>query len=76
MPRKTRIEAPCALHHIIVRGIERRKIFDDDNDRDDFLNRSAMRGRKIAVEERFKLLEWKKKSQRTPPQTWNNTVWP
>ena len=27
MPRKARIDAPGALHHIIVRGIERRKIF-------------------------------------------------
>ena len=39
MPRKARIDAPGALHHIIVRGIERRKIFYDDNDRDDFLDR-------------------------------------
>ena len=27
MPRRARIDAPGALHHIIVRGIERRKIF-------------------------------------------------
>lgn len=39
MPRKARIDAPGALHHIIVRGIDRRKIFFDDSDRDDFLNR-------------------------------------
>jgi len=39
MPRKARIDAPGALHHIIVRGIERRKIFYDDKDRDDFLER-------------------------------------
>jgi putative transposase len=39
MPRKARIDAPGALHHIIVRGIERRKIFKDDTDRIDFLNR-------------------------------------
>jgi REP element-mobilizing transposase RayT len=39
MPRKARIDAPGALHHIIVRGIERRKIFYDDSDRDDFLKR-------------------------------------
>jgi REP element-mobilizing transposase RayT len=38
MPRKARIDAPGALHHIIVRGIERRKIFYDDNDRDNFLD--------------------------------------
>jgi putative transposase len=39
MPRKARIDAPGALHHIIVRGIERRKVFLDDTDRNDFLNR-------------------------------------
>ena len=39
MPRKARIDAPGALHHIIVRGIDRRKIFFNDSDRDDFLDR-------------------------------------
>lgn len=39
MPRQARIDAPGALHHIIARGIERRSIFDDDADRDNFLNR-------------------------------------
>jgi len=39
MPRKSRIDTPGALHHIIARGIERRRIFADDTDRDDFLKR-------------------------------------
>ena len=39
MPRQARIDAPGALHHIIVRGIERRRIFDDDQDRYAFLSR-------------------------------------
>jgi putative transposase len=39
MPRQARIDAPGALHHVIVRGIERRRIFQDDQDRDQFLNR-------------------------------------
>ena len=39
MPRKARIDAPGALHHIIVRGIERRRIFSDDRDRDNFVDR-------------------------------------
>jgi putative transposase len=39
MPRKARIDAPGALHHIIFRGIERREIFRDNKDRDNFLNR-------------------------------------
>ena len=39
MPRKARIDAPGAVHHIMARGIERRKIFRNDADRDDFLSR-------------------------------------
>ena len=39
MPRKARIDAPGALNHIIVRGIERRRIFLDDHDRDNFIDR-------------------------------------
>ena len=39
MPRKARIDAPGALHHIIGRGIERRRIFWDDHDRDRFVER-------------------------------------
>jgi hypothetical protein len=39
MPRKAHIDAPEALHHIIVRGIDRRKIIFDDSDCDDFLDR-------------------------------------
>jgi len=38
-PIKTRIDAPGALHHIIAGGIERKKIFSDGADRDNFLNR-------------------------------------
>jgi len=36
---KARVNAPEALHHIIVRGIERARIFRNSADRDDFLNR-------------------------------------
>ena len=39
MPRRARIDAPGALHHIICRGIERRKIFRNDADKDDFIDR-------------------------------------
>jgi REP element-mobilizing transposase RayT len=39
MPRKARLDTPGALHHIIVRGIERSKIFHDTTDREDFLRR-------------------------------------
>jgi len=39
MPRLARLDAPGVLHHIIIRGIERRKIFRDDKDRDNFIDR-------------------------------------
>jgi REP element-mobilizing transposase RayT len=39
MPRRARIDAPGALHHIIVRGIERKAIFKDRHNRDNFLER-------------------------------------
>ena len=39
MPRKARIDAPGALHHVIARGIGRRKVFDDNDDRDFFIER-------------------------------------
>jgi hypothetical protein len=39
MPRKSRIDAAGALHHIMVRGIERGTVFRNDKDRDQFLDR-------------------------------------
>jgi len=39
MPRKARIDAPGALHHIICRGIEQRRIFGNDADRENLLER-------------------------------------
>jgi len=39
MPRLARLDASGILHHIIIRGIERRKIFRDDKDRDNFIDR-------------------------------------
>ncbi|MBI4537624.1 MAG: transposase [candidate division NC10 bacterium] len=41
MPRGRRLDAPGVLHHIMIRGIERRTIFRDDTDREDFLARLA-----------------------------------
>jgi len=39
MPRSARLDAPGVLHHVMGRGIERRKIFLDDRDREDFILR-------------------------------------
>jgi REP element-mobilizing transposase RayT len=41
MPRSARLDAPGVLHHVMGRGIERKKIFWNNNDRKDFLDRLA-----------------------------------
>ncbi len=54
MPRRARIDAPGAVHHIIMRGIERRKIFRSDPDRSDFIIRLAA----IVNETQTQCLAW------------------
>jgi REP element-mobilizing transposase RayT len=39
MPRQARLDAPGTSHHVIIRGIEKRKIVDDKVDRDNFVSR-------------------------------------
>ena len=39
MPRDKRINLPGVIYHVISRGIERRKIFIDKADREEFLRR-------------------------------------
>lgn len=39
MPRQARLDAPGTLHHVIIRGIERKKIVDDNDDKENFINR-------------------------------------
>lgn len=41
MPRAARIDIPGVLYHVIVRGIERRDIFLDDDDRHSFVQRMS-----------------------------------
>ena len=40
MPRQARLDVPGALHHIMVRGINKANIFDDE-DKERFLERLA-----------------------------------
>ncbi|MFH1077415.1 MAG: transposase [Pseudomonadota bacterium] len=42
MPRVARIDTPGLLHHVIIRGIERRKIFSDNSDCENFINRLSV----------------------------------
>ena len=39
MPRQARLDTPGTFHHIIVRGIEKKQIVDDDKDRESFTDR-------------------------------------
>ena len=41
MPRQPRLDAPDTLHHVVVRGLERRAIFRDDTDRNECVARLA-----------------------------------
>lgn len=41
MPRQSRLDAPGVLHHVMGRGIEKRNIFINDSDRQDFIERLA-----------------------------------
>ncbi|MDP2644335.1 MAG: transposase [Desulfobacterales bacterium] len=54
MPRKSRIDAPGALHHIIGRGIDHNNIFNDHKDRDNFLERLGI----ILEETRTECFAW------------------
>jgi len=54
MPRTARIDIPGLLQHVIVRGIERRNIFLDDNDRRLFLERLS----KLLAETGTDCLAW------------------
>lgn len=42
MPRIARLDTPGLLHHVMIRGIERRKIFNDDKDRENFIERLSI----------------------------------
>ena len=57
MPRKARIDAPGALHHIIVRGIERRRIFSSDERilGDGDFTQSVLDEAKERIEDRYRL---------------------
>jgi putative transposase len=51
MPRLARLDAPGVLHRVMGRGIEKRKIFLNDEDRNDFGSRLA----DLAVEQAMKI---------------------
>ena len=43
MPRQARLDSPGTLHHVIIRGIDKKEIVGDEYDRSDF-------GAQLAIE--------------------------
>ena len=54
MPRLARLDAPGVLHHVMGRGIEKREIFSDTRDRNDFIERIRL----LAEEEALDVYAW------------------
>lgn len=54
MPRQARLDSPGTLHHVIVRGIGRGNIVDDDRDREDFIGRMG----EIALDTETGIYAW------------------
>ena len=54
MPRLARLDAPGVLHHVMGRGIERRNIFRNNRDRNDFIDRLSKLAREGAMEIYYK----------------------
>ena len=54
MPRQARLDAPGTLHHVIIRGIEKRKIVDDNIDQNRFVERMGQ----IALDTDTNIYAW------------------
>ena len=51
MPRHTRLDSPGTLRHVMVRGIEKRRIVDDETDRGNFVRRLGALAERVVAEE-------------------------
>src|SRR3989338_7612133 len=54
MPRQARLDAPGTLHHVIIRGIEKKPIVKDDADRKAFIDRMGQ----LAFESQTAIHAW------------------
>ena len=54
MPRGPRLDAPGILHHVMARGVDRHRLFRDDLDRNDFVQRLAT----LATAEAWTVYAW------------------
>jgi putative transposase len=44
MPRTARLDTLGLLHHVLIRGIELRRVFKDDEDRENLIERLSFGG--------------------------------
>lgn len=54
MPRQARLDAPGTLHHVIIRGIEKKPIVQDDVDRKNFVERMG----RLALDSKVAIYAW------------------
>ncbi|MBU1209172.1 MAG: hypothetical protein KKH04_19965 [Proteobacteria bacterium] len=54
MPLQARLDAPGTLHHVMIRGIKGKRIFQDTQDRKDFVTRLGDRSKQTAT----RILAW------------------
>jgi len=54
VPRQVRLDAPGTLHHVVIRGTEKRRIVDDEKDRQNFVKRLG----DLATETETKIYAW------------------
>jgi putative transposase len=54
VPRQARLDSPGTLHHVIVRGIEKRRIVDNDTDREEFVCRLGS----LSTETKTRVYAW------------------
>src|SRR5713226_5369183 len=54
MPRQARLNTPGTLHHVIIRGIEKRRIVTDEEDRRQFVARLGQ----LATELKTAIYAW------------------
>ena len=54
MPRRARLDAPGTLHHVMVRGIDKRRIVDDVADRKNFVKRMG----ELAAKTKTTIYSW------------------
>jgi putative transposase len=54
MPRQARLDTPGTLHHVIIRGIEKRPIVDDGKDKKEFVVRMGT----LSTEEKTTMYAW------------------